>query len=117
MSDIVALLEELKIADYETYDKINQAIIHASSYWWPDIIQGCVQKAIITKGWGFIIASEVENWEWIDDDPGRVLRYYSCHLCVPDKEMSDFWDGRTFDAKGSTLAEALLRAYLQAVKA
>jgi hypothetical protein len=85
---LAELLEELKVADPETYEEIvgwhqprNQALDH---------LQGCIQQACEKRGWCFMVCNHIAD--------------VSTEKDIYDSEIHDY------------PAEALLAAYIAAVK-
>ena len=98
------LLEELKVADPETYEEIvgwhqprNQALDH---------LQGCIQRACERRGW------EIEQnyrTRGRDGDLPKNMRHYA---------VVTSWDNdvHTYRGMGNSATKALLAAYIAAVK-
>ena len=115
------LLEELKQVDPETYEALRNYPLYVSgdealSVDLPssrnqtlceDAIQGCIQRACERRGWGLVIERSKDSgpYEWSaytghEEPPGAFRAAYS-------------WGIRYY---GGSAAEALLAAYVAAVK-
>jgi len=111
------LLEELKGIDPETADDIGDIVnvisiksdgSFSSDAYYPDfIIQGCIQRACERRGWGLVIERSKDSgpYEWSaytghEEPPGAFRAAYS-------------WGIRYY---GGSAAEALLAAYVAAIK-
>jgi hypothetical protein len=98
------LLEELKVADPETYEEIvgwhqprNQALDH---------LQGCIQRACERRGWEI---DQNYRTRGRDGDLPQNMRHYA---------VVTSWDNdvHTYRGMGNSPAEALLMAYIAAVR-
>ena len=104
------LLEELKEVDPKLYDDIS----HLELIGWQqprnlamDHLQGCLQRACERRGWGLVIERSKDSgpYEWSaytghEEPPGAFRAAYS-------------WGIRYY---GGSAAEALLAAYVAAIK-
>lgn len=105
---LTELLEELKQVDPETYRKwFNDYDILGLDQWQLDSLQGCIQRACERRGWGLVIERSKDSgpYEWSaytghEEPPGAFRAAYS-------------WGIRYY---GGSAAEALLAAYIAAVK-
>lgn len=90
---LAALLEELKQVDADTELEISDITLNLDAWSAPyeaDIIQGCIQRAIVGRGWGFAICEKMAD------------------VSTPD----NIYDSPLCDSP----AEALLAAYITAVR-
>ena len=111
------LLEELKGIDPETADDIGDIVnvisilsdgSFSSDAYYPDfIIQGCIQRACERRGW------DLRQDQWVVDiDSTNEVYYYSSIVTgISETGRSPEYEGR-----GKSQAEALLTAYVAAVR-
>ena len=102
------LLEELKQVDPETYRKwFNDYDVLGLDQWQLDSLQGCIQRAC-------------ERWEWhwlVCMDCWREGEYRAEMSIISESCISDMVEITTIAMKwGDSAAEALLAAYVAAVK-
>ena len=92
---IAELLDRLKVADPATWYTIYEAGFNRCN--WPDdLIQGCIQRAIQARGWGYQIMQS---------------RVWQCQADISTED--DIIDGKSC----VSAAEAILAAYLAALEA
>ena len=102
------LLDELEQVDLETYRKwFNDYDVLGLDQWQLDSLQGCIQRACERRKWGMVIEWSMDGgpYEWSayighEEPPGAFKAAYS-------------WSVRYY---GDSPAEALLAAYIAAVK-
>jgi hypothetical protein len=94
------LLEELKQVDPETYRKwFNDYDVLGLDQWQLDSLQGCIQRACERRGWPFHVAYYPPE--------GPTAPYYQAYI----------WPAlKCHTAQADSAAEALLAAYIAAVK-
>jgi hypothetical protein len=104
------LLGELKQADPKTYEDIshldlagwrqprNQALDH---------LQGCLQRQCIIREW------DLQQDQWIikQNGPGKVF-----HYATITKGIAETGEPCEYEGRGQSQAEALLAAYVAAIK-
>ena len=114
MSDanIPALLEELWEVDFETWKDIMFLLSNSMMFPEPreipleqhiyhDIIQGCIQRAIIKKGWKYVVSND------------RARQPYG-QIGIPISNVRIEYQHRNY---ADTPAAAILAAYIEAVRA
>ena len=105
------LLEELKVADPETYEEIS----HLEFVGWHqprnqalDHLQGCIQRACERREWHWLVC--MDCW--------REGEYRAEMSIISESCISDMVEITTIAMKwGDSAAEALLAAYIAAVRA
>lgn len=114
---LAALLEELKVADPETYEDIGDianviSILSDGSFssdaYYPDfIVQGCVQRACERREWHWLVCMDC----WREGEYRAEISIIS-ESCISSmvevNEIAMKW--------GNSPAEALLVAYIAAVR-
>lgn len=100
---LAELLEGLKVADPETYEEIS----HLEFVGWHqprnqalDHLQGCIQRACERRGWPLVLS--------FDCDPDHQKTWVA--------KICDGWTLLGLSAGHASPAEALLAAYIAAVK-
>lgn len=102
------LLDELKRVDLETYRKwFNDYDILGLDQWQLDSLQGCIQRAIEQREW------DLRQDQWVVNlDSTDEVYYYSAIVAgISETGRSPEYKGR-----GKSQADALLAAYVAAVK-
>ena len=101
------LLDELKRVDLETYRKwFNDYDILGLDQWQLDSLQGCIQRACERYGWEL---EQNYRTRGRDGDLPQSMRHYAI-ITAWYREV------HTYRGMGDTAAEALLAAYVAAVK-
>ena len=96
------LLDELKQVDPETYRKwFNDYDVLGLDQWQLDSLQDCIQRACERRGWPLVLS--------FDCDPGHQKTWVA--------KICDGWTLLGLSAGHASPAEALLAAYIAAVRA
>ncbi|MCK9569002.1 hypothetical protein M0R72_08680 [Candidatus Pacearchaeota archaeon] len=98
------LLEELKTIDPACYAEIERGLEQVDIEYEEDIIQGALQRAIVTKGW---------HWLLENSDPSVRTDVGGFVFDICDKN----YDVLAGYIQGDSPAKAILTAYLAARKA
>ena len=101
MTEIKALLERLKKVDPETYDVIGYGMQSVDIELEEDIIQGCIQRAIVEKGWKYVVSND------------RARQPYG-QIGIPISNVRTEYQHRNY---ADSPAAAILAAYIEAVRA
>ena len=103
------LLEELKQVDPETYRKwFNDYDVLGLDQWQLDSLQGCIQRACEKREWHWLVC--MDCW--------REGEYRAEMSIISESCISDMVEITTIAMKwGDSDAEALLAAYIAAVRA
>ena len=105
------LLEELKEVDPKLYDDIS----HLELIGWQqprnqamDHLQGCIQRACERREWDL----RQDQWVIKQDGPNTVY-----HYATIEKGIAETGQPFEYEGRGKSQAEALLAAYIAAVRA